>query len=217
MSKNKKESFFWTSYSDLMTSLFFVMLVLFVLTIGLLHKHIDNISKTKEATDKQLEKIKEIETSTQNISPSYFNYEPAYKKHVLNIKVQFSRGNSNIDEIDSFTKQNLLHAGRSLQNSISEITSKYPEIQYLLIIEGQASKDNFRYNYSLSYDRALSLKKYWEYNGIQFGNNCEVLIAGSGDGTLSGTGNMRNSEEEKNQRFLIHIVPKPGMIENFNQ
>ena len=37
----KKESFFWTSYSDLMTSLFFVMLVLFILVIVLLHKRID--------------------------------------------------------------------------------------------------------------------------------------------------------------------------------
>ena len=42
----KKESFFWTSYSDLMTSLFFIMLTLFVLVIVLLHKRM-------EATEKQ--------------------------------------------------------------------------------------------------------------------------------------------------------------------
>ncbi len=47
----RKESFFWTSYSDLMTSLFFVMLVLFVLVIVLLHKRM-------EATEAQLEEIK---------------------------------------------------------------------------------------------------------------------------------------------------------------
>lgn len=29
----KKESFFWTSYSDLMTSMFFIMLVLFILSL----------------------------------------------------------------------------------------------------------------------------------------------------------------------------------------
>ena len=44
----KKESFFWTSYSDLMTSLFFIMLTLFVLVIVLLHKRM-------EATEKQLD------------------------------------------------------------------------------------------------------------------------------------------------------------------
>ena len=38
----KRESFFWTSYSDLMTSLFFIMLTLFVLVIVLLHKRMEN-------------------------------------------------------------------------------------------------------------------------------------------------------------------------------
>ena len=32
----KKDNFFWIGFSDLMTSLFFIMLVLFVLTIGYL-------------------------------------------------------------------------------------------------------------------------------------------------------------------------------------
>ena len=49
--KKRKESFFWTSYSDLMTSLFFVMLVLFVLTMALLHRKM-------VATEKELEQIK---------------------------------------------------------------------------------------------------------------------------------------------------------------
>lgn len=42
--------------------------------------------------------------------------------------------------------------------------------------------------------------------------NCEVLICGSGDGRLSGTGLMRESKEVLNQRFLIHILPKPGKL-----
>ena len=47
MSKNKKESFFWTSYSDLMTSLFFVMMLLFVLTIVLLHNKMVELENEK--------------------------------------------------------------------------------------------------------------------------------------------------------------------------
>lgn len=43
--------------------------------------------------------------------------------------------------------------------------------------------------------------------------NCEVLICGSGDGRLSGTGLMREHNEKDNRRFLIHILPKPGQIE----
>ena len=83
----------------------------------------------------------------------------------------------------------------------------------MLIIEGQASRDKSIYNYELSYQRALSLKKFWEANGVSFNDkNCEVLICGSGDGRLSGTGLMREKTEVLNQRFLIHILPKPGKI-----
>ena len=60
---------------------------------------------------------------------------------------------------------------------------------------------------------AKNLKKFWDNNNIHFYNgNCEVLICGSGDGRLSGTGLMRESTEVLNQRFLIHILPKPGKI-----
>ena len=69
----KKESFFWTSYSDLMTSLFFIMLTLFVLVIVLLHKRM-------EATEKQLEEIKKEETSTREMGKSKnFAYRAEYK------------------------------------------------------------------------------------------------------------------------------------------
>lgn len=63
--KNKKESFFWTSYSDLMTSLFFIMLTLFVLVIVLLHKRM-------EATEQQLTEIKKVEASTRELDKSEY-------------------------------------------------------------------------------------------------------------------------------------------------
>ena len=52
MSKKKRESFFWTSYSDLMTSMFFVMLTLFVLAIALLHREVVNIGKERDEMGK---------------------------------------------------------------------------------------------------------------------------------------------------------------------
>ena len=42
-----KKSFFWASYADLMTSLFFIMLTLFVLTIVMLKRQ-------SEATETEL-------------------------------------------------------------------------------------------------------------------------------------------------------------------
>lgn len=210
MSKVKKESFFWTSYSDLMTTLFFVMLVLFVLTIALLHKKMVEIEKDRQATEEELNKIKEIEKATHNIDPVYFEYRNEYKKHILKIKVQFAAGSSNISNINNDAQQKLIDAGESIVRFI-EANSK-EGIQYLLIIEGQASNDNYSQNYNLSFSRALTLKKFWESNEISFGENCEVLISGSGDGTLSGTDFMREKDEKANQRFLIHIVPKYGIV-----
>ncbi|GBU07459.1 hypothetical protein AwDysgo_07900 [Bacteroidales bacterium] len=231
MSKVKKESFFWTSYSDLMTSLFFVMLVLFVLTIVMLHKRmvqleiaenlaqeqIDKIAENlaQEQIDKiaenlaqeQIDKIEEIEQATKDIDPNYFIYNDEYKKHILNINVNFPSGVSDMNSIDTTTQEKLIEAGRVIQGLIEEKTTKYG-IQYLLIIEGQASRDNYARNYELSYARALNLSHFWKENGLDFGSNCELLISGIGTG-----GVMREKEELKNQRFLIHIIPKPGIIE----
>lgn len=211
--KEKKETYFWASYSDLMTSLFFVMLVLFVLTIALLHKRMVIIENQRIATETQLNKIKEVEQATHNIDTKYFEYRPEYKKHILKIPVWFSAGSSDMNNnIDEATRGKLIDAGKSIAEFINK--NAKDNIQYLLIIEGQASKDNFSLNYELSYQRALALKKFWGIVGVDFGNKCEVLISGSGDGKLSGTDFMRENSEKANQRFLIHIVPKYGTINN---
>ena len=79
MSKNKKESFFWTSYSDLMTSLFFVMLVLFVLVIVLLHNKIS----AQAGTIEELERITQIDKQFKPLLESgKFKYYPNSKKFV---------------------------------------------------------------------------------------------------------------------------------------
>jgi outer membrane protein OmpA-like peptidoglycan-associated protein len=208
MSKPKKESFFWTSYADLMTSLFFVMLLLFVLTMALLHRKMSDIEDERKATEQELEKIREIEQAVNSIDSTYFDYNNIYKKHVLKIHVNFPVGISDMKVIDESTLNELVKAGQSIQSSLNQLSLEYPEIQYLLVIEGQASNDNYQRNYQLSYERALALSRFWQDSSIDFGENCEVLISGSGVG-----GSMRESEERLNQRFLIHIVPKPGIIE----
>lgn len=208
MSKKNRRYNFWTGYSDLMTSLFFVMLVLFVLTIVLLHKRIVSSEEERAATQKQLDKIEEIEEAVKGIDSTYFDYNTIYKKHVLKISVNFPVGVSDMNSVDSITQKELEEAGKSIIKSLNKINNEYPGIQYLLVIEGQASKDSYTYNYELSYNRALSLSRFWNEKKVDFGENCEVLISGSGTGGI-----MREKEESKNQRFLIHLIPKPGVIE----
>ncbi len=206
----KKESFFWTSYSDLMTSLFFVMLVLFILVIVLLHKRM-------EATETQLQEIKKIAQSTKDLNSDYFEYRSDYKKFVLTIKVRYPVGKSDLRDMVSSDKvaqlRELASAGREIQHFLDN----HKENQYLLIIEGQASRDSYMYNYELSYQRALALMRFWiEDCGIKFRKNCEILISGSGDGKLD-THSMRENNEQENQRFLIHILPKNVFNENENK
>lgn len=198
----RKESFFWTSYSDLMTSLFFVMLVMFVLVIVLLHKRM-------EATEAQLEEIRKVEQSTKDLSKNYFKYRPDYKKYVLTIQVKYPAGKSDLQDMDSYDKDWQLDQLKNAGEEIHKFLEKHKENQYLLIIEGQASRDAYLYNYELSYQRALGLMRYWiEDSNITFGDNCEILISGSGDGKLD-THSMREiGNETENQRFLIHILPK---------
>lgn len=197
----KKESFFWTSYSDLMTSLFFIMLVLFVLVIVLLHKRM-------EATEAQLKAIKEVVSSTKDLKGNYFEYRKDYKKYILKIECQFPVNGADINMLNNQSQSELLEAGKGIQTFLE----KHRGNQYLVIIEGQSSRNSInwmRYNYRLSFERALSLRAFWQYSGIDFGNNCELQIAGSGDGRLNDN-SMREPtyNEQANQRFLVYIIPK---------
>lgn len=207
----RKKTFFWASYADLMSSLFFIMLVLFVLTVVMLQKQMKEIEKMKEATEAEVNKIKEIQNAISNIDSTYFAYNAEHKKHILKIDVGFKINSAEIMDIAGETRIQLLNAGRAINQFIRDACEKY-EAQYLLIIEGQASKDNYIRNNELSYERALALVNYWRSNGIYFNpEQCEVIISGSGqDGTLRIQPDVRGNV--KNQRFLIHILPKPGII-----
>ena len=184
-----------------MTSLFIIMLVLFVLVIVLLHKRM-------EATINELEDIKRVEASTQDLEGEYFSYNKEYEKFILNIDCQFPVRQYDINLLDENTRAKLMDAGQQ----VKDFLERHSENQYLVIVEGQASANSeawTEYNYNLSFQRALSLIKFWATNPkVKFSDkNCELQIAGSGDGRLSAK-TMREAVNEKNQRFLIYIITK---------
>lgn len=212
--KSKKESYFWTSYSDLMTSLFFVMLVLFVLTVALLHQRIS-------ASENELDQIRRLNKSIERIDENYFTYDDEYQRHTLkDIDISFKQGSSDIDDISEDDRQRLLEAGRAIQGFLQNVKldDNLKDAQYLLIIEGQSSTDGYSLNYELSYARALSLVKYWSRNHVVFDElPCDVIISGSGSASKFRVtpekirdANGRLKGNPKNQRFVIHIIPKPG-------
>jgi outer membrane protein OmpA-like peptidoglycan-associated protein len=202
---SKKTNFFWASYADLMTSLFFIMLVLFVLTIAMMKRQ-------QKATVEQLKRIVEIQNSVKELDKRYFYYQDEYKRFSLKKQIQFDPAKSTIKPE---YKEYLLEVGRNIESLIKRLQTKYQnnDIKYMIIIEGMSSKDNYKYNDELSYQRALSLLKLWNQNSIYFDPTfCELQIAGSG---TKGVGRFEGIKNEyKNQQFLIQIIPKIGKIEN---
>jgi outer membrane protein OmpA-like peptidoglycan-associated protein len=170
---SKKTNFFWASYADLMTSLFFIMLVLFVLAVAMMKRQ-------SKATKEELKKITEIQNSVKQLDPRYFSYQEEYKRFTLKRQIQFAPAKS---EIKDEYKPYLLDVGKNIESLIIRLKTEYQnkDIKYMIIIEGMASKDNYKDNDALSYFRALSLLKLWEKNNIQFDPNfCELQVAGSG-------------------------------------
>lgn len=234
MAQRKKENFFWISYSDLMTSLFFIMLVLFVLSTVGMYMSEQAALREKKATEEQLKKITEIQEAVKQLPTEYF--EEDVRNHRWSLKrafmPTFRERDDNIYLLNDTTK--LLEVGRSLLGVIDRLNqlkaSSNMDISYLLVIEGMASKDNYFDNDGLSYRRALSLYYLWRKNGISFEKSqCEVQIAGSGirgirpfnreyyealeKESVLADNYFDYQEEKKNQCIIIQIIPKISNID----
>jgi len=207
----KKSGFFWVSFADLMTSLFFIMLVLYVITFTILKSNQANL----EADKQQLEKIKNVQKAIENLDTKYYHFDSINKRYKLNIDVKFNPNSFEINDIPLDKRIELAKAGKNLYDKIKSIIDTSKTIDYLLIIEGntQRSNDNWRTSpdvgYVLSYKRSLSLYSYWKKMGHDFGDlgsQCEVIIAGSGYFSQS----RDVVYEEKNRRFTIQVTSKVG-------
>ena len=201
---SKKNNFFWASYADLMTSLFFIMLVLFVLVIAMMKRQ-------QKATEQQLRKIIEIQSAVKELPKAYFAYDGVYKRFSLKQNIEFA---INTDALKNKEDEKyLVNVGFSIKKLIDMLKVKYKnqDIKYLVLIEGMSSGDNYKNNYLLSYARAWAVKKLWDTNNIQLDPAiCEIQISGSGTG---GVGRYPKSNDKKNQRILIQVIPKIGNIE----
>jgi outer membrane protein OmpA-like peptidoglycan-associated protein len=231
--KKKGESFFWTSFADLMTSLFFIVLVLYVLTYIMLKKKEKELVNTVADLKHKLEVYELVE---QNLKPLkqdtlLFRYEENYKRFTLAFDVNFALGKSQIQRGDlnnyDATASKIESVGKQLQITIDNLARNKAEnpamnnVSYLVIISGYAShllSGSQISDYELSYQRAYNLWGYWKNIGIDFEANkykglIDLQIAGNGWG---GVGRFERdpqnfmANETKNQRFIIQIVPKIG-------
>ncbi|HEX8658967.1 MAG TPA: hypothetical protein VF690_15590 [Hymenobacter sp.] len=216
-----KESrdFFWPSYVDLMTALFLIMLVLFVLSYKLFNdKQGDNEKLIYDLRVQVQEKRKldEIKAALQRLESNYFEYNPTYKRYELKFPVTFAPKS---DVLPYEAQTPLVKAGRFLLSQMQTLKTA-DNVQYLIVVEGRAAKD-LRYPADdphnrdgpavrqLSYSRALAVIRLWEQAGLRFPSNLEVVAAGSG---FRGAGRYTGAQEALNKRFIIQIQPKIGSI-----
>lgn len=221
---------FWPSYVDIMTTLFAIMLVLF----GVSFSHFKSVNtKLVTAQDslnayvrdyKELLSIYEI---VENIDTTYFEFRKEYVKHRFKINVTYQTGQFDLYKLQADLvapakannlRENIFQAGKEIERTIINLQQKdslKQDIKYLVVIEGQASKDgynqnDFMNNNVLSYQRAWKLTEYWKKRGIDFTkmDKCELMISGSGEQGVP----REKGNEKLNQRFLIHIVPVIGNI-----
>jgi len=199
--KKHRSDFLWPSFADLMTSLFFVMLSVYVLTYVYMKKQ-------QQATEAQLRKIKEVQQAVSVLDQQYFRYDSTYKRFTLTRQISFPKKSSVIS--DQQDRNYLVKVGQNIQELITDLRKKYSgqNISYMVVIEGMASNDAYSGNFELSYQRSLALYRLWQEAGIKLDASvCELQIAGSG---TAGIG--RSGSEALNQRFLIQIIPKIGTL-----
>ena len=226
MAKAKQKDPFWTSYSDLMTSLFFVMLVLFIICLvkvgginGELRDEkvkVEQALKEANADKEDLKNILRLEDQFKVLSESSsLEYDSIKKMFYAKDFQEKEIFYSNDDKI----KPEYLGVVDTVGNDILEILKSLNQneaFNYQMVIEGNAAIkwQNLRSGnydpdnadmYHLSYNRALALYLYWRKKGIDFRKyNTEVIIAGSGFNGI----NRDNKVEDYNKRFIIQIIPK---------
>lgn len=231
MNNNNRNSAFWPSYVDIMTTLFAIMLILFAVSFGKFSKEKGELELKEKRLlefEEKYNEIKSIYQVVENINPEYFEFNKQFVKHIFKIQVTYQTGAFELNKLQADVLGNkneaeslrskIVDAGKEIQMTIENLQqndSIKQDIKYLVVIEGQASADGYnedayRNNDVLSYQRALGLHNFWKKNGIDFSNmnKCELVISGSGEKGVP----RDDSNEKNNQRFLIHIVPVIGNI-----
>ena len=240
----KKSNFFWVGFADLMTSLFFIMLVLFIVTVVVLEnkmkENVEIINNNKNIIEENEKLISELKENEKDL-----NIENEKLNKLLKIEEQFKplENNSNfvyLNECKKFVASKLigqeifkpnevlikkefinitLEAGKTLELFLSKLNDVNPTMSYLLVIEGNMAN---RFDKSINKDDEWGYKKSYQralavYKLWQV-NSIDFRIYNV-EVMICGSGFngvCRDVVEENNKRFSIQIIPKTENINNKN-
>ena len=233
---------FWVSYSDLMTSLFFVMMILFVLSIGYLNEKqeklkkkyaeneriitenqrlIDTINKQKKRQQIEIEKLKKLLNIEKQFTPlekdSSFIYLKDCKKYVikdfLGVEIFAPMETYILPQYIDKT----VEIGKKIESFLQQLYNDNPELNYLLVIEGNtANKPDDPWNK----DERTAYKRSYERALAVYllwrRNNIDFRKYNT-EILIAGSGFnglCRDNIERNNKRFSIQIIPKVESIKN---
>ncbi len=205
-----------------MTSLFFVMLVLFIIClikVGAANKELTEALAGANAEKEQLERILQLDSLFAELSRnSTLEYSEEKKMFYAKdfVGIEIFKPNDTVIKDEYWGRVDSV--GNDLELLLQKLNGKN-QFHYQMVIEGNAAihwdmlrdktfdPDHIKM-YRLSYDRALALYNRWRIKGKHDFRkyNTEVIIAGSGF-----NGNNRDTtNENNNKRFVIQIIPKIG-------
>lgn len=225
MATNNKKALFWTSYSDLMTSLFFAVLVLFVVVVvamGAVNRQVHEAKEKLEkalidanATNEQLNQILRLQDQFNTLTTSSsLKYDEQKRMFYAKDFVGIEIFEPNKDIIKDEYVETVNRVGKDIKELIESLKANNKNFKYQLVIEGTAAipyselkagtfnPDNV-VMYELSYRRALALYNKWKHLNFRE-SNTEIIIAGSGFNGI----NRDKIVEDNNKRFVIQIIPK---------
>lgn len=225
MATNNKKALFWTSYSDLMTSLFFAVLVLFVVVVvamGAVNRQVQEAKEKLEkalidanATNEQLNQILRLQDQFNTLTTSSsLKYDEQKRMFYAKDFVGIEIFEPNKDIIKNEYVETVNRVGKDIKELIESLKANNKDFKYQLVIEGTAAipyrelkagtfnPDNVGM-YELSYRRALALYNKWKHLNFRE-SYTEIIIAGSGFNGI----NRDKIIEDNNKRFVIQIIPK---------
>ena len=232
----KNNNIFWVSYSDLMTSLFFVMLVLFVLSIGYLNNKskevfdknktlktiikqnealIDTINKQKERQKIEIERYKKLLKIEKQFKPleedGSFLYLKECKKYIIKDFTEIELFYPKSTSIKTEYKNQTIEIGQKIENFLESLTEQNPDLSYLLVIEGNvANNPSNPYNKNDNSGYVRSYKRALAVYQLWQQNNIDFRKYNV-EVMICGSGFnglCRAKIERNNKRFSIQIIPK---------
>ena len=243
--KKEKDKLFWVSYADLMTSLFFVFLIVLAVVIyTYVNKDVIQLSKELEQAKKENvnlgSKNKELQEQRDNAYASLnqvkaiidiekqfkplmnsdnFLYLPKSNKYVARdfLGVEIFDPNQNAIKEEYIDKT--LHIGKVLANFLKKLHKTNPEFKYILVIEGNTANT---YDHKFANDSnpgyVLSYGRALAVYRLWQRNNIDLRKYNT-EVLICGSGFNgldRDKNEDNNKRFTIQIIPKVQSPQNYN-